>query len=716
MRPSHRLLACVLAGLVCSAAGGEILAGAPALFDPDSTAAVGAREGAASGLVRRERTTAVSARALLGAAEARGSVTFNLFSDVSVEVRFDRIERRPGSFSWFGTVVGEPLGKVLVLASPRGLTGYLWMPGGATYEIRSLARDGLHVVRELAAGAFAPEKCEGDFTPALPPAPLPTGQDRSLAAVCGPDLLTDVLVVYTQQALDADPNIEDTIQAAIDDANGSYENSGIDLRLRLVRAELVDYTESGDIVTDRDRLRDPGDGFMDGVHAVRDTYGADMVNLFVSADPDWCGFAFLQETVGAAFESSAFSAVVTSCAVGNHSFVHELGHNQAARHDRYVDDADGSPYDYNHGYVYKPDRWRTIMAYNDDCDDDGFDCTRLQFWSNPDLTNDGVAMGIAEGEDDAADNRKTLNSTDTTVEAFRARQAPWAEAGSDQTLECVDPEGLEITDVTLDGTGSCDPNGDALGYTWTGGFDSSPATGATPTVGFPLGTTDVTLVVDDGLIDSIPGGLAITVQDTTDPTGEITYPADGLCTGSTVTIQDDFADTCDGTLDRTYSTGNGTYSDTGDYTVTVTAKDGSLNSVSDTVSFTVDKDPPTVDVYPAPAPPPLIPLDGNMSYPLADGFTSGDADGASGGIVHEEVLLDGCVALDGDTFGDGDGLLSDESLSWSKALLCEVYAACGVMLLDDPELSVRVTDCGGNTATDTIVVTGTWVIAPPNCN
>ena len=46
-------------------------------------------------------------------------------------------------------------------------------------------------------------------------------------------------------------------------------------------------------------------------------------------------------------------------------------------------------------------------------------------------------------------------------------------------------------------------------------------------------------------------------------------------------------------------------------------------------------------------------------------FQADDADGAMGGVVHEVVKLDGCTIYDGNTYGNGDGLLSDEHLPLS---------------------------------------------------
>ena len=72
---------------------------------------------------------------------------------------------------------------------------------------------------------------------------------------------------------------------------------------------------------------------------------------------------------------------------------------------------------------------------------------------------------------------------------------PVADAGPDQTVA----ETSGGSAVTLDGTGSTDPDGDTLSYTWTGPFEGGTATGPNPTVTFAApGTYEVTLTVDDG--------------------------------------------------------------------------------------------------------------------------------------------------------------------------------------------------------------------------
>lgn len=91
-----------------------------------------------------------------------------------------------------------------------------------------------------------------------------------------------------------------------------------------------------------------------------------------------------------------------------------------------------------------------------------------------------------------------------------ANQPPVAAAGPDQTVGCSSPTG---TLVTLDGSGSSDPDGDALTFRWSGAFPEGggTVTGVNPAVTLPLGTHTITLVVNDGQVDSAPDTVDVIV-------------------------------------------------------------------------------------------------------------------------------------------------------------------------------------------------------------
>ncbi len=90
---------------------------------------------------------------------------------------------------------------------------------------------------------------------------------------------------------------------------------------------------------------------------------------------------------------------------------------------------------------------------------------------------------------------------------------PIAHAGNDTTIEATS---CQATPVVLNGTQSYDPDGDSLTYSWYKD-DSLIATGEAPTVELPLGVSNIYLIVNDGIVNSVPDTVRITIVDTTPP-------------------------------------------------------------------------------------------------------------------------------------------------------------------------------------------------------
>jgi hypothetical protein len=238
------------------------------------------------------------------------------------------------------------------------------------------------------------------------------------------------------------------LQAAEDVVNDVLDNSLVPIHARLVHSLALTYTESGNMSTDLSRLRAPADGFMDEVHEARDAYSADLVALIVQAAGANCGVAYLMDPIRAEFQTSAFSVTLRSCAIGNLTFPHELGHNIGLRHDRFVD-GNNTPFTYSHGFVNDDSLnippgtpgLRTTLAYNNQCTSQGGTCLRLPYFSSPDLTFDGQVLGDSA----LAHNARAAAFALPTVAEFRAAvllaqdEGSTASAPTWQRPDCPDP-------------------------------------------------------------------------------------------------------------------------------------------------------------------------------------------------------------------------------------------------------------------------------------
>lgn len=389
----------------------------------------------------------------------------DLFPDLSIRAVFDRFDPNSNGVTWVGHVDGVPMSSVTLVYS-GGLVAGSIASAGRVYSIRPAAADvrlanpqpgrELHVVAEIDQNALPREAPSIEVT--LPAAPARASGDAALADTAD---FIDVMIVYTPivaTVLGGQVGTTNLANLAVSETNTSYQNSGVFQRLRLVHVEQVPYTETGDFAENLDNLRFGAPG-LSGVAAMRDAYHADLVTMLIRPQlGDACGIAYIMTAVNAAFAPAGYNVVDQGCVAG-YTYAHELGHNMGARHDWFVDSGQ-TPFPDGHGYVNPApgQRWRTIMAYPDLCAAQGFGCTRVLYWSNPQLQYvpycldgrfdcsrlkfwffPGSPMGVPAGTNTScrtrsltntvcdADDARVLNTTALTVANFRA-SAPAAQS------------------------------------------------------------------------------------------------------------------------------------------------------------------------------------------------------------------------------------------------------------------------------------------------
>ncbi|MGC4940176.1 M12 family metallo-peptidase [Kribbella sp. DT2] len=256
-------------------------------------------------------------------------------------------------------------------------------------------RSGLHAVVQVDERR-SPVSADPRATPE--PAPAPKAQAPQASTV-------RVLVAVSATAAERIDDVNALADLAIEESNRGLANSLVPVTFELAGIHQTQYAETAG-ADHLGRLQKTSDGIMDEVHAARNATAADVVVL-LAVEPSYCGLGYVN--VAATF---AFSVVNWTCATGNYSFAHEIGHNFGALHDPL--NSTNTAYPYGHGYQHQPGTagdWRTVMAY--DCTGG---CPRINYWSNPRVTYNGARMGTAGKHD----NARVLTTRAAAVAAFRA--------------------------------------------------------------------------------------------------------------------------------------------------------------------------------------------------------------------------------------------------------------------------------------------------------
>jgi hypothetical protein len=286
------------------------------------------------------------------------------------------------------------------------------------------------------------------------------------------------------------------------------------------------------------------------------------------------------------------------------------------------------------------------------------------------------------------------------VPAVMRGSLPTSNAGTDQILEQTSLAG---TLATLDGSSSSSPNNADLIYTWS--WTGGSASGVNPTASFPLGTSTVTLTVDDGYGSPLDEAqrsdtVSITIVDTTPPVFDF-IPADvtveqSTAAGTPVTLVATATDICDAS--PVITSDAPAIFPLGSTTVTFTATDASGNISSATTTVTVvDTTPPditSVSVDPNVLWPPnhkMVPVTIAVSVTdICDAAPSCQVDWVSSNEP-ENGLGDGDTAPDWSITGDFNVNLRAERSGKGSGRVYTIMMQC--------------TDDSGNSATKDVEVT-----------
>ena len=191
---------------------------------------------------------------------------------------------------------------------------------------------------------------------------------------------------------------------------------------------------------------------------------------------------------------------------------------------------EGNPVTFDGSGSFAADPGGSIVQYEWDFESDGtYDASETSptvVYTYPGTFSGNVTLRVTDNNALTATGTGVVAIIPAGVAPPPSNTPPVADAGLDQTKEATSSAGAQFA---LDGTGSYDPDGDPITYEWTApGIAFDDPTSATPTATFPLGTTTVTLIVNDGMDDSAPDYVDITVVDTTPPTISVVLTPDWI--------------------------------------------------------------------------------------------------------------------------------------------------------------------------------------------
>ena len=371
-------------------------------------------------------------------------ILLNLFDDVHFTARIDQVESYvEGTMTITASLDDFPYSYMIFASTGDRSLVTIYVPERrAYYRIMSDAEGSRHYLLDLDMSAMEPPEYGPVMIPPEPDKEELMEQERIIRelefkSTDSDDPVTiDVMIVYTPAArIWANTHgggILNVVATAMATGQLVLRNSATVITLRLAHTQEIAYTESDSIRYDLDRFTGSSDGYMDAVHTLRNTFGADLCVLFnyLTYGPSGIGW-LLNSTRGR--PARAFSVTRIQAAAG---FVpiHEMGHNMGCHHHKEQNHQPGPGlYSYAAGHRWTGsggEKYCTVMTYaSGDYFDDGVDHTQVPNFSFSIVNYEGLPTGVfAEIE-----NARCIRNVKHVIAAYR----------SAASIDCVTCPGYE---------------------------------------------------------------------------------------------------------------------------------------------------------------------------------------------------------------------------------------------------------------------------------
>jgi hypothetical protein len=322
--------------------------------------------------IHQRRFAKVDVAALRKALEgSTRAVTLNLFKNKKITIQLDSISKvSETNYVATGHIRGEVDSSVtLVLKDGVLVLSVKSSSEEDNYEVHFSGQSGNHEITEQTEVEDTEDSCATVQAPVSEGDPIvEEGQDTVLAVPT-----VKMLVVYTPNArakAGGTTAMQALIQLGVADANTAFNNSGVNLQVRLAGTLELKSNETTNYSGDLSSLRSSTDSKWNEVHAARTKYGADQVTLIGA-------YTNVSNPVGIGYfkasKSYAFTIVKYTVISTMFTLAHELGHNIGLNH--------------SDGYVNSQGRFRTVMAYGT--------YKRIRRFSNPNINYNGYRTGTS---------------------------------------------------------------------------------------------------------------------------------------------------------------------------------------------------------------------------------------------------------------------------------------------------------------------------------